>query len=80
VKPFVNELANQLAAAKARAWVMPGGFGGKTVDEMIASAGRLQEFYQSILAPRALRVEYHNHDAEVEAILRRSFEFLSALL
>lgn len=65
VAPFVDELADQLAAAGARAWVMPGGYGGRTIDEMVASAGRLRGFYQEALAPRGLRVEYHNHAGDI---------------
>jgi sugar phosphate isomerase/epimerase len=66
VEPFVDELADLLVASKARAWVMPGGYGGTTVEEMIASAGRLREFYLRALAPRGLAVEYHNHATDIQ--------------
>lgn len=66
VKPYVEELADQLAEVGARAWVMPGGYGGETVDEMKESAARLRKFYHEVLAPRGLEVEYHNHLTDVQ--------------
>jgi len=66
VGPYVDELIAQLKTAGARAWVMPGGYGGDTVEKMIASAGRLREFYLEKLAPNGMAVEYHNHSADIK--------------
>ncbi|MBT3291555.1 MAG: sugar phosphate isomerase/epimerase [Victivallales bacterium] len=66
VKPHVEELADQLAAAKARAWTMAGGYGGDTVEAMQASAAKLRQFYLDVLAPRGLKVEYHNHATDIQ--------------
>ena len=65
VKPHLEELADLLSEAGARAWVLPGGYGGKTVDEMAASAGRLRAFYRDVLQPRGLGAEYHNHATDI---------------
>jgi len=66
VQPFIAELADQLAGAKARAWTMAGGYGGDTVEAMQASAARLRQFYLDVLAPRGLKVEYHNHSTDIQ--------------
>ncbi len=66
VKPHVDELVAQLAAAKARAWVLPGGYGGSTVEAMKESAARLRQFYTEKLAPLGLNVEYHNHATDIQ--------------
>lgn len=66
VKPCIEELADQLAAAGARAWVMPGGYGGDSVEATIAGAKRLRQFYLDVLEPRGLKVEYHNHATDIQ--------------
>jgi sugar phosphate isomerase/epimerase len=65
VQPHLDELVDQLAEVGARAWVMPGGYGGETVEEMKESAYRLRKFYHETLAPRGLKVEYHNHHTDI---------------
>ena len=66
VAPYVAELSDLLVASEARAWVMPGGYGGNSAEEMAASAARLRQFYQAELAPRGLKVEYHNHATDIQ--------------
>lgn len=66
VAPCVDQLAEILAGAGARAWVMPGGYGGKTVEEMQAGAAKLRDFYREKLLPRGLKVEYHNHATDIQ--------------
>lgn len=66
VAPYIDELAELLATARARAWVMPGGYGGDTPEKMAAGAARLREFYLQSLAPKGLKVEYHNHAGDIQ--------------
>jgi sugar phosphate isomerase/epimerase len=66
VKPCVEQLADELVADNARAWVIPGGYCGNTVEAMREGAAKLRQFYLDVLAPRGLKVEYHNHDKDIQ--------------